>query len=348
VLAKAAVRANGVVVVLASQGHAGEPFPRPHGTSESITAASTVPALVVRDPRPWQAWARGERVLRVLLAVDVTQTCRPAIEWVKTLCAAGGCHVTVTQVYYAGEAAQQYGVRGKISHVESDPTIERLIARDLSKRVGSVLGHDLVEYRPQLGLGRIGDHVLDAADRASADLVVVGTHRKHGLRRLSSVASVVMHYGRAAVACVPRGAQSTTAGVSLVERVLVATDFSDLSNQAIPYAYALLGHQGGHVHLLHVAVPTPDHNDGPQLAERLRHLVPPDPPDSGIETVSEVARSEDPAEAIVSTARRIGADVICLSSHGRTGLSRLVVGSVAESVLRRSPCPVFVVRPLRD
>lgn len=61
-----------------------------------------------------------------------------------------------------------------------------------------------------------------------------------------------------------------------------------------------------------------------------------------------VARAEaflgDPAERIVRAAREDGADLIVMSSHGRTGLARTVFGSVAETVMRLSPCPVMVVK----
>jgi len=51
-----------------------------------------------------------------------------------------------------------------------------------------------------------------------------------------------------------------------------------------------------------------------------------------------------PAAAIVATARACGADLVALTTHGRTGLERLLLGSVAEEVLRHAPCPLLVVR----
>jgi len=52
----------------------------------------------------------------------------------------------------------------------------------------------------------------------------------------------------------------------------------------------------------------------------------------------------DPAEEIVRTAARVQADVIVLATHGRTGIKRLLLGSVAEKVVRYAGCPVFVMR----
>ena len=66
-----------------------------------------------------------------------------------------------------------------------------------------------------------------------------------------------------------------------------------------------------------------------------------------LESVAEVETTVwygPPAEAIVEAARYRGADVIVMSSHGRSGLGRLVLGSVAESVLRATPTPILLIR----
>src|SRR5439155_18076193 len=59
----------------------------------------------------------------------------------------------------------------------------------------------------------------------------------------------------------------------------------------------------------------------------------------------EVRVSPDAAEAIVEYAKDVHADIIVVGTHGRSGVSRLLMGSVAEHVVRTAPCPVLVVRP---
>ncbi len=61
--------------------------------------------------------------------------------------------------------------------------------------------------------------------------------------------------------------------------------------------------------------------------------------------VEYAVRFGDPAEEIVAEAREAGADLIAMATHGRTGLARLLLGSVAEAVLRRSEVPLLLVRP---
>jgi nucleotide-binding universal stress UspA family protein len=61
-------------------------------------------------------------------------------------------------------------------------------------------------------------------------------------------------------------------------------------------------------------------------------------------TVERALAEGAPADAVVAHAERIGADLIAMATHGRSGLGRLVFGSVAEQVVRHAPCPVLLVR----
>jgi nucleotide-binding universal stress UspA family protein len=66
--------------------------------------------------------------------------------------------------------------------------------------------------------------------------------------------------------------------------------------------------------------------------------------DAGLTTEARVVRG-DPREAIVEAARTTGADLVVIGSHGRTGLARLLMGSVASHVVTHAPCTVMVVKP---
>ena len=55
----------------------------------------------------------------------------------------------------------------------------------------------------------------------------------------------------------------------------------------------------------------------------------------------------DPATVIIELSKQVGADLIVIGTHGRTGVTRLVIGSVAERVVRLAPCPVLTVKPVR-
>jgi nucleotide-binding universal stress UspA family protein len=348
VLAAFARVKQAALVVVASQGHGASPLFRLGGTSERLAVISDVPALVVRDASAFESWSRGERPLRILLGVDWTTSSTLALRLVKVLRGAGPCDVIAAHVYYCDESAARYGLTRGTSWEEPDQRIEELLARDLATYVGELGGEGAVVLQPKLGVGRLGDHLLEVADAQRADLVVVGTHRRHGLRRLASVSSVILHFGHASVACVPGIGALPLDEPRSTRRILIATDLSAMSNHAISAGYGLLSQRGGEVHLLHIVH---DRNHG-SAAERnaalvaeLRGLVPSWAAGKGIVTRTEVVDRTDVARAITEGAARVGADVVCIGSHGRSGVARVVLGSVAEQVVRESVQPVLIVRP---
>ncbi len=340
---------HATLVVVSSQGHAASPLYRLGGTSERIALESPYPVLVVRDAAPFEAWARGDRPLRILVGVDFTTSSLSAIRWVKMLRRAGPCDVVFGHVYDGVDVLRRYGRGGMQSLVEPDPGIERLLERDVAAIVGDLQDGGQVAFRVHLSLGRFADHLVELAEAERADLVVVGTHHRHGPARLWSVSSGVLHLGRMSVATVPTspGTLLGPEGLPELKRVLVATDLSDASGWAATFAYALLGRRGGDVHLLHV-VESPERDEersaaDTDLASRLRSLAPSAAGREGITTHVEIAHGAVVAE-ICAAAEQLGVDVVCLGSRGESGLKALL-GSVVAGVLRESARPVLVVRP---
>ncbi len=136
-----------------------------------------------------------------------------------------------------------------------------------------------------------------------------------------------------------------------IRTVLHPTDFSDSSAYAFRLACSLARDYDARLVMLHVAeqpvvvpidgvavLPLP--LDREQLLKDLRCWQGPQP---HIRIEHRVAEG-DPATEIVQAAVETGCDVIVMGTHGRTGLGRLLLGSVAEQVLRRAPCPVVTVK----
>ena len=142
----------------------------------------------------------------------------------------------------------------------------------------------------------------------------------------------------------------------IISRILVPTDFSADADAAFRYALGLARAFNAHIHLLHVV-------DDPlsagmwaseiytvQIAglqvdvvreaeRRLEQSVPP-----GLEKISTEVQVGNPMRQILDTARERGTDLIVMGTHGRTGIAHVVMGSVAERVLRHAPCPVLAMR----
>jgi nucleotide-binding universal stress UspA family protein len=119
--------------------------------------------------------------------------------------------------------------------------------------------------------------------------------------------------------------------------ILFATDFSAPSRLAGRIAADLARHFGARLHVLHVVPPVTDPTPAdPALRAAVAEL------EAGASVVTASATGRAASE-IVKYARRNAIDLIVLGTHGRTGLSRAMLGSVAEAVTRRAGCPVMTV-----
>ncbi len=133
-----------------------------------------------------------------------------------------------------------------------------------------------------------------------------------------------------------------------VRRVVYATDFSSYSNQAYFHAVALAEHHGASLDVVYCYVPGSGTPEGPRPEESARdywksQLEQIRPLDPGIR-VAHILLEGDPATEIVRHARDTNADLIVMGTHGRTGMERLLMGSVAERVMRDAWCSVLVVK----
>jgi universal stress protein A len=126
---------------------------------------------------------------------------------------------------------------------------------------------------------------------------------------------------------------------SEIRRIAVPTDFSPESEKAVAYAAALARRMGSALYLVHVLEhPHSYHEARERLAMLASRLA------IGTRRLALDVRTGDPAEGIAEAAERYGTDLIVMATHGRTGLSHVVSGSVAEEVIRRTECPVLVLR----
>lgn len=133
--------------------------------------------------------------------------------------------------------------------------------------------------------------------------------------------------------------------------ILHPTDFSDRSQFAFNLASALARDYGASLVVLHVVpepalvfsdgiIPPPTEPTKEKLRRQLLHVEVADPDVQ----VSHQLEEGNPASEILRVAQAIGADLIIMGTHGRRGLDRILMGSVAEQVLRKAHCPVLTVK----
>jgi nucleotide-binding universal stress UspA family protein len=133
-------------------------------------------------------------------------------------------------------------------------------------------------------------------------------------------------------------------------KVLFPTDFSEAGRHALELATSLARDGGGSLVIAHVEEPPMAYGGGElyyvpetdreELKKRLAAVV---PADRAVSCVHKLLMG-DPAEAIIQLAESENADLIVMGTHGRRGLTRLLMGSVAEAVVRRAKCPVLTVK----
>jgi len=119
--------------------------------------------------------------------------------------------------------------------------------------------------------------------------------------------------------------------------ILFATDFSEASRLAGQTAAEVARHFGARLHVLHVVPPVSDPTPAPAALRAVATEL-----EKGLSIVTAVTSGRAASE-IVSYARRTAIDLIVLGTHGRTGVSHALLGSVAEAVGRRTPCPLLTV-----
>ena len=146
-------------------------------------------------------------------------------------------------------------------------------------------------------------------------------------------------------------------GTGSFQRILCATDFSSVADAGLDRAVRLAAREGAQLVLLHVLAPItayvlPDvvgsiavdldeqaREDARRELRRLEERV----RSTGVPTHTVLVQGYAPLQ-IARAAERLHSDLIVLGTHGRIGLTRMLLGSVAEAVVRRAPCPVLMIR----
>lgn len=228
----------------------------------------------------------------------------------------------------------------------------KAIERNATKRMQDISANKLEGIEHDIEVVAHPSPPVGICETANAtDLLIVGTQGKTGLERvvLGSVAERTVRYAPCPVLVI-RGDIATEGFPS---KVLVCTDFSDAALPALTLGGSVAKAFSSPATLLHARskrswknqLEYMEQEEIPKAEASFRealdslhaeHLPPP--------VRSAFVVSESVSDAIVRHAERGGADLVVLATHGRTGISRLALGSVAEHVTRHAHCPVLVAR----
>lgn len=309
-------------------------------TADRLASRSPIPLMVTREGFPAAGWLGESKPLRVLVGSDLGPATTPAVDWAAHLTKHGPCRFTIAHVSWPPEEYERLAIEGPMRLDRTHPVVEELLRRDLEAAADVLRAAAQTDIVIESNIGRTGDALNGIADRAGADLLVVGRGRdeeRHWWE--GSTSRAVVRRARISVVCVPDVDDETEVAVPAVRRILAATDLSRRGNAALAYALALAGPDAS-VRVVHVMEKN-DAMEAQRRRERLETLV--RGGTVGEKTV-EILFGDNPARMIAAEAERFDAHLVCVGSRGRSGLTRMLFGSVSQEVLLRSERPVLLVR----
>jgi nucleotide-binding universal stress UspA family protein len=234
----------------------------------------------------------------------------------------------------------------RLEDAMSVPDLQNRVADAAASRVSELTGRQ-DDFDVAIEVGAAENGILDHAERLGAGTIVLGAHGKAGAGgfHLGSVAKRVVRHARCDVLVVrpsPRGA------------VLAGTDFSGLAKSAVDRAVREAEHAGTELLLVYcldfippglalptVDVPMPGIGALLEIRQETQRLL--DEESTRVRATPLLREGPAPL-GICEAAKEHGASLVVVGTHGRKGLGRFALGSVAETVVERSPCSVLVVR----
>jgi nucleotide-binding universal stress UspA family protein len=287
----------------------------------------------------------------------------------RVLCPVDFSEFSANAYDFAHSLARHYKARLFVLHVVepllsiyhgymSPAVVEEVYSRQVSDAQEQVRrlaeGHEgeQVESEVFVQIGLVADSILSFAEDHDVDLVVIGTHGRHGLDRLTmgSIAERILRRTRCAVLTVRERARTFVSPASLhepvrLQRVLCCVDFSENAPRALEYAFSLAFQYQAEITLLHVLEDSAAGlrtNEQTETLKCLEDLVPVDARNSA--TVVPVVRTGKPYEQIIEYAAQAQTDLIVMGVRGRNALDLALFGSTTHRVIQLGPCPVLVVK----
>ena len=322
--------------------------------AEKIVHSALCPVLVARDGVDFSRWESSE-LLRLAVATDGSNAGGAVFFWVRTAAPTSPSDVTLIRSYWPPQEATRYGIDDPWQGNEGHPELLKLIERDVRRESEALAGAHLPPLRLSVAVRDAGKELAAEAAEIGVDALVIGIP-KHRLGHWTPIApKSVLRSATLPVFCIPEGIEPAPHHIRRFRSVLIASDLSDLSKQAILPAYGLLA-GGGQAHLCYVheqEQPGPrgavsvkqslSDQERQTIEAKLRSQAPAEAADHGIGTYVTVLEGPSVAKEILQAAEKLDVDAIALASHGRTGIGRVLLGSVAEEVARKSTRPLLIV-----
>jgi nucleotide-binding universal stress UspA family protein len=300
---------------------------------------------------------------KILVPLDGSAIAQGILPCVKTLARRFGSSIIL---FHAAETPVEPRGRRQKEYAQETTNRTRSLAEEYLAGVAKVLRRQRFKVEMRVGLGGVAHTITDFADAETVDLIAMSTHGRSGLRRsvLGSVADRVLRQAHQPLLLVrPTGDTLVEEKPYSVKALIVPLDGSRAAEGVLPYAQEMAKTLKLEVVLIQVisaettvqftpmgpdtlAIPTDVLQRIDLVASGYLAGVGKDLQRQGVPVRWDVLRGMA-AHRIVEFARETPGSMVVMTTHGRSGLRRWVLGSVADEVVRASGEPVLVVRPGR-
>jgi nucleotide-binding universal stress UspA family protein len=299
---------------------------------------------------------------KLLVPTDGSELAETALPYAEEL--AGRLNAEVVLLHVCESEEQRVSETNQLYLSRLSESVEQGIREH--RRVGASAEGAEIKVESVTVVGNPADEIIDYAKSKHIGLIVMATHGRTGIRRwaVGSVATKVLRGSIVPVALIrASGPSAATPKKGLLTKVLLPLDGSEVGEAALPYVEELAVRLRTEVTLLQVVEPkyvaigaqpwdyVPYRPEWLEAAEQsARSYL------AGIEqrlkakgiVASSTIESGAAAERIMEVAEQIGADVIAMSTHGRSGVARWALGSIADRLVNAGNIPLILVRAQRD
>ena len=288
------------------------------------------------------------QIERILCPVDFYPASERAVDYAVILAENYGAQLTLLHVV-APILPSAYGVR-----VDLKSLVEALKEESARKlqQLSKTAERKKVPVECIVRTGEIHEEIQKMVKSAQIDFVVMGTHGRRGIERwvLGSVAEQLLRSVKVPLLTIGRRERTERAALA-IRRILVTTDFSEGTSEAIAYAFSIAQECQAHISVLHVLG-----NVGADTSEKYREILTKKIGSQLEKLIPSEARvwcdaktrveTGLPFKVILKTVEKESIDLLVMNVHGKRGLDRSLLDSTAERVVRAASCPVLMIPPI--
>ena len=278
-------------------------------------------------------------VTSILAPTDLSDSSIPALRYARLFADRLGAKLTVMYVdpivYPVSMAGPADGL-----YINTSPEHQKLLRGEVERHAGPVMGDRA--YDIDVTIGMPVPAILTSVKERHADLVIMGTHLRHGWRRalLGSVSEGVLHGSECPVLTVATQDSYVGAAPYAITHVLCPVNFTDVARQSLHVAARLAEAFGARLSVVRV-LERDEVMDVKDEEERLRKWVAPEVQE--VCSLRQLVVRGGPAERVLDCADDLGADFLVIGAQHKLFRDATVLGATSERVIRFASCPVLVV-----